>query len=128
MKLENVLRIDKWVSAASTVLMVAGASLVAGWLDVSAWITFGVGVALIPWVYNLFDATRRPRLHRRQVEAIAVGNLGWSIATAVFLLLFPDAVSTLGKWLMAGFALVTLELGIAQYLGSRRLERRPVPA
>ena len=130
MKLRNVLELDKWLSTASAALMLAGAPLVGSWLDVSAWIPFGVGVALIPWVINLFDATRRPQLRRRQVEAVAFGNIGWTVASAVMLVVFPDAVSSLGRWLIAGFALATADLGIAQYMGSRRLTGSPagVPA
>lgn len=128
MKLRTVLRLDKWLSTASAVLLLAGAPIVGGWLDVTAWVPFGVGVALIPWVVNLFDAAGRRHPVRRQVEAVAIGNIGWTVASAVLLVAFPDAVSPFGRWLVGGFALVTLDLGFAQYLGIRRLTGTPVAA
>jgi hypothetical protein len=128
MNLRNVLVFDKWLSSASAVLALGGAPLLGSWLGVSAWIPFGIGIALVPWVWNLFDATRQPRLRRKQVRGVAIGNIGWTVASALLLILFPDVVSSLGRWLIAGMAVATLYLGLAQYWGSRRIVRSPVPA
>ena len=77
---ETVLRKVLWAdvvgSGTSVVFSIAAAGLIAGWLDVSAWIPFTVGVLLIPWVWFLYRTVRRDPLRPSEVAVIVAGNAG----------------------------------------------------
>jgi hypothetical protein len=126
---EQTLRKALWSdvigSSATIAFTIIGAALIGGWLEVSTWAVLGVGVALIPWVGILLRTVRRDQLRAADVAAIVVGNLVWVGATAVLIFGFPDALSTAGKWIVGIFALVVLDLTLAEWMGLRRLSHRP---
>jgi hypothetical protein len=126
--LRKVLWADVFGSSATISFTIIGAVLIGGWLEVSAWAVFGVGVALIPWVGLLLRTVRRDQLRSADVAAIVVGNLVWVGATAVLIFGFPDALSTAGKWTVGIFALAVLDLGLAEWMGLRRLSHHEEPS
>lgn len=117
--LRKVLWFDAYASAASVAVTIAGASLLAGWLEVSVWAPLTVGVVLIPWVYLLAQTARRDPLRRAEVWTIVAGNVSWAVGAVVLIAGFPDALSTSGKWIVGIFSLAVLDLGIAEWLGLR---------
>jgi hypothetical protein len=96
-KLRKILRFDMWASAASVIFTIAGAGLLADWMGVSPWVPSVVGVALIPWVYTLWQTSRRTPLRTTEVGLVVAGNIGWAVIAAILLIGYPDALSTTGS-------------------------------
>ncbi len=122
--LRKVLWVDVIGSSATIAFTIIGAVLLSGWLEVSAWAPFVVGVVLIPWVGLLLRTVRRDQLRSADLAAIVAGNLLWVGATAVLILGFPDALSAAGKWIVGIFALAVLDLSFAEWMGLRGLAHR----
>lgn len=120
-KLRTVLRFDMWASATTVGFTIVGASLLAGWLGVSTWVPFAVGMVLIPWVYTLWLTVSRRPLRSAEVGMVVVGNIGWAVIAAIVLVGYPAALSTSGKWIFGLFSLAVLDLGIAEWFGWRNL-------
>jgi hypothetical protein len=122
---EQVLRKVLWVdtigSGLSTAITIVGAGVLADLLGVSAWIPFGVGLVLIPWVLHLLRTVRHEPLRPADVGVIVAGNVGWAVAAAVLILGFPTALTTPGNWLVGVFSLGVLALGVMQWIGLRGL-------
>lgn len=119
--LRKVLWADVVGSGTSVVFSIAAAGLIAGWLDVSAWIPLAVGVLLVPWVWFLHRTVRREPLRTSEVAIIVVGNIGWALAAAVLIFGFPDLLSASGRWIVGLFSLAVLDFGLAQWVGLQRL-------
>jgi hypothetical protein len=78
-------------------------------------------VVLIPWVYTLWQTSRRTPLPTTEVGLVVAGNIGWAVIAAIVLIGYADALSTSGKWIFGLFSLAVLDLGIAEWLGWRDL-------
>lgn len=117
--LRKVLCFDVVGSAVSVAVTIVGASLLAGWLDVSIWVPIAVGVILIPWVLFLARAVRRTPVRPTEVWVVIAGNLGWGLAAAVLIIGFPDALSVAGRWIVGVFSLAVVDLGIVEWFGLR---------
>ncbi len=123
--LRKVLWADVLGSGASVVFSIAAAGLIADWLDVSAWIPLGVGIALVPWVWFLLRTVRQEPLRPAGVAVIVAGNIGWAMAAVVLILGFPEALSPAGKWIVGIFSLAVLDFGVTQWIGLRTLRKAP---
>lgn len=121
--LRKVLWADVYGSGASVVFTIIGAGLIGRWLGVSAWIPFGVGIILIPWVALLLQTVKREELRRVELAVVVVGNIGWAIAAAIVIWGFPDALSVGGKWILGLFSLAVLDYGILELVGLRKLSK-----
>ena len=119
--LRRVLQVDAAGSGVSTVVTIVGAGVLGEWLGISAWIPFVVGLALVPWVLHLMHTVRRDPLRPPDVTVIVAGNIGWAVAAAALILGFPTAMTTTGNWLVGGFSLAVLGLGVLQWIGLRGL-------
>ncbi len=120
MNLRKIMQWDMWASGVSTMLTVVTAPLLGELLEVSAWIPFGVGLALIPWVAFLTYTVKTTPLRRSRVTTVAVGNLAWVLVAAIIVFGFPTALSTVGRWILGVFSLAVLDFGIAQVIGLRQ--------
>jgi hypothetical protein len=106
------------------VFTIVGAGLIAGWLEVSAWIPLIVGVVLIPWVWFLVHTVRRDQLRVGEIAVIVAGNLGWALIAAIMILGFPHLMSSDGRWIVGLFSLAVFGYGVVQWIGLRRLPGR----
>ncbi|MDJ0953304.1 MAG: hypothetical protein QNJ81_06465 [Acidimicrobiia bacterium] len=120
MKLDTVMVRDAWATGTSTVLTIAAAPLLGGWLGVSGWIVAAVGLALVPWTVFLAMTARQDPLIKWRTAVIAAGNLAWVVAAAVLVIGYPGAMSTTGRWLLGLFSLVVLGFGLLQTIGLLR--------
>jgi hypothetical protein len=129
-ELRKVLWVDAIGSGVSTAFCIVGAGALAGWLGVSAWVPFGVGVALIPWVLHLVRTVRRDPLRPADITVIVAGNIGWAVVAAILIFGFPSAMTSTGSWLVGVFSLGVLALGVVQWIGLRSLGNAPnsIPA
>ena len=125
--LRKTLWADLWGSAVSVVVTVAGAGVIARWLDVSVWAPVTVGVVLIPWVIFLAHTVRQTPLQNGKVLFIVGGNLAWVVVAAVLIIGFPDALSTSGKWIVGVFSAAVLDLAVLEWFGLRA-QTSPAPA
>ncbi len=119
--LKRALTFDIWASAVTSVFAVAGAGLIGSWLDVSVWLPVVFGVTLIPWVWLLVTTARRNPMRDRDVKSVVFGNIAFGVIVMAIVFGFPDALSTSGKWIVAIFGLATVDLGLAEWMGMRRM-------
>lgn len=124
--LRKVLRFDVWASGATAIAVIVGAGLLAGWMEVSAWVLFVAGLVFVLWTLFLIRTVRRSQLRPEEVVWVVAGNLGSFVSGAALVLTFPDVMSGFGRLIVGFFALATLGLGGAEWLGWRKLAPQTV--
>ncbi len=117
--LRAILALDAAASGATGLLLIAGAGLLEGWLNVPAVLMREAGIILIPYVALVAIVATRRTVSRRAVNAIVICNAAWTIAS--FALLFSGwiAPNWLGQAFIAGQAVVVAGLGYLQYAALR---------
>ncbi len=123
MNLNRIMVWDVWATGVSTLLTIIGAPVIGDWLGISAWIPFGIGLALVPWTGFLAYTARQRPLVKWQTLVIAVGNLSWAVVAGIIVFGYPDALTPTGRWLLGLFSLVVLDFGVLQAIGLRRWDR-----
>lgn len=108
-------------SATSGATLVLGRSGLGQWLGLPEAVVVVVGLGLVLFAATVALVARRRS--RREVQAVIAADAAWVIGAAVVLAAFPDVLSAVGAWALAGVSIVVLDLAIAQSLGLRRLAR-----
>ena len=85
------------------------------------------GALLLVFAAQVWRARREP-VDRRQAQAILVMDVAYVVATAVFLLVWPQVLSPLGRWLAIAVAEVVALFALGEYVGIRRLARSTAAA
>lgn len=106
-------------SAASAIVLVAGASPLARWLDIPTWLSVAAGLGLALFAFDVGRTARRPT--RTAVLAIIAADVAWVLGAAVLIVGFPDALSTGGLWALGLVSLAVADFAVVQTLVLRRL-------
>lgn len=86
LSLRQILRIDAAITGATALLMLAGAPLLDGLLDLPTVLLAAAGAVLVPYVaYLLWLASRDP-VPRAGIRAAIAANVAWAVGCAVLLL------------------------------------------
>lgn len=86
LSIRPVLRVDAAITGATALLMLAGAPLLDGLLDLPAALLASAGAVLVPYVgYLLWLANRNP-IPRAGVGFTVAANIAWAIGCAALLL------------------------------------------
>lgn len=118
--LRRALIADAALSGATGLMMIAGAGLLAGLLDLPAGLLRAAGLILAPYVAFVLYAGTRAEVARPAVMAVIVINFAWTAASIG--LLFTGLVSP--NWL--GYAFVIFQAAVVgglaevQHVGLRR--------
>lgn len=116
------LRANAVFSLLCATVLVVGAVPLASWMGVGTWVAVAVGLGLLPFGLIVFRVARDPAA--AGVRQIIAADVGWVAAAVVILVAFPDAMSTVGRWLLALVSLVVAEFAAGQYVGLKRAEAR----
>ena len=118
--LRRALLADAVLSGATGLMMIAGADVLSGLLDLPAMLLRAAGLMLVPYVAFVLYAGTRAEIARSAVAAIIVINLAWTAASIG--LLFTGFVSpnVLGTAFVVFQAAVVGVLAEVQVVGLRR--------
>lgn len=118
--LKLALTADAIVSAAAGLLQVVGGEPLARLLALPPMLLFETGLFFLVYAAAVaFVASRRP-IPRPAAWVIAIGNLGWAVASLLLLLSGAVAPSALGAAYVLAQALAVAVFGVAQYAGLGR--------
>lgn len=120
MFLRNTLYLDALASGATALLMLLGAPLLAGLLELPEPLLFWAGLLLIPFVAMLVVIARRDSVPRGLLPVIIVLNMLWVIGSFVLLLSGAVAPNALGIAFVVVQALAVAVFAELQVIGIRR--------
>ena len=112
------LLIDAAASGATGALMIAGATLLEGWLNIPVAVLREAGLVLVPYVAFVVIAATRPQISVRAVWTIIACNALWTAAS--FAILTVISPNPLGVAFVIGQALAVAALGVLQWAALRR--------
>jgi hypothetical protein len=118
--LRNTLYLDALASGATALLMLLGAPLLAGLLELPEPLLFWAGLLLIPFVAMLVVIARRDSVPRGLLPVIIVLNMLWVIGSFVLLLSGAVAPNALGIAFVVVQALAVAVFAELQFIGIRR--------
>lgn len=123
----NLLRLaliaDAAASGATALLMLAGASLIAGLLGLPADLLRYAGLILVPFVAFVAYVGTRPEIPRGAAGAIVVVNFAWVAASVALLVSGAVAPTVLGYAFVLVQAVAVGVLAELQWIGLRRSAR-----
>jgi hypothetical protein len=126
--LRNALGLDAVASAASGLLMAAGASPLSSLLGLSVVLLTGAGFACLAWAAFVAWASRRGELTGGLVWTIIALNALWVVESVLILVLGWVQPTTLGIAFVIAQAAVVVALTEAQYIGLQRSKAAALPA
>ncbi len=124
--LKNALYADAAVSAASAVLQLSSANLLAGLLSLPSALLFETGVFMVGYVALLVVMARSQRVWAWLVLAVVAGNVAWALGCLVLPALLPTAPNALGIVFLVLQAAVPLLFAALEWAGLR--SSAPTPA
>jgi len=102
-------------------LLIAGAP-VADFLAVeSALVIRLIGVALLPYGFNLIRETGITPLHRYTGPLAIAGDIAWVIGSIAIIIADPFDLSAAGKWAILAVADIVATFAVIQIIGLRRM-------
>lgn len=118
--LRRVLLIDAAVSAATGILMIAGAGLLADLLALPAALLRSSGITLLPFAALVAFLATRERLPRWAVWAVIAANALWAVDSVLLLVVGWVEPAMLGTAFVLVQAAVVALFAEAEYVGLRR--------
>ena len=118
--LRYALLADAIASGATGLLLIAGAGLLEGFLNIPVALSREAGLVLIPYVAFVAYVGTREHIMRGAVWAIIVANAVWALASVALLVSGWIAPTLLGIVFIAMQAAVVAVFGELQFVGLRR--------
>jgi hypothetical protein len=118
--LRYALLADAVASGATGLLLIAGAGLLEGFLNIPAALAREAGLVLIPYVAFVATVGTRENIMRGAVWAIILANAVWALASVALLVSGWIAPNLLGIVFIAMQAAVVAVFGELQFVGLRR--------
>lgn len=106
-------------SAASGVVLAAGAAALDTWFGVPAWLLVLVGLGLVGYAADLVWFTRSPHRLALGGRVAVAADAAWVFGAAVLLLGFPETLTTQGNVALAVVTVVVAAFAVAQWRGLR---------
>lgn len=119
MSLRNILFANATFSLISGVVLITASGPLGEFLGTSRWVPIVVGAVLVPWAAFAFVNGRREKPLRRDAWLTIAGDLAWVVGAAV-VILWPDSLSTSGKWALGIVSAAVLDLAVFQWVALRR--------
>jgi hypothetical protein len=119
--LRYALLADAVASGATGLLLIAGAGLLEGLLNIPLALSREAGLVLIPYVAFVAFVGTRETIARGAVWAIIAANVLWAAASVALLLSGWIAPNLLGMAFIALQAAVVAVFGELQFIGLRRI-------
>lgn len=120
--LRNALLADAIVSGATGLIMIAGASILADFLNLPFALLREAGFLLIPYVAFVAYVGTRATISRSAVWAVIVANVLWAAASVLLLLSGWVAPNLLGTAFVIVQAVAVALFGELQFIGLRRAD------
>jgi hypothetical protein len=121
--LRQALLADALITGATALLLILGAGLLTGLLDLPAALLRYAGLILVPFVVFVGYIARREHINRSQVWTVIVANALWAAASIGLLFSSWVAPNLLGSIFVIFQALVVAVFAELQYMGMRRTVR-----
>jgi hypothetical protein len=121
--LRRALQIDFAVSAVCTVLLIAASAPLAQLAGLPHLLVLGTGLVFVPFLALLGWLLLRPTPPRQGVWMVIGLNVGWAVATAVFLASGIVSPTAWGYALIIGIAVAVVVFAEMEIIG---LKRAPV--
>jgi len=118
--LRYALLADAIASGATGLLLIAGAGLLEGFLNIPVALSREAGLVLIPYVAFVAYVGTRETIMRNAVWAIIAANVLWAVASVALLASGWIAPNLLGVVFIAMQAAVVAVFGELQFIGLRR--------
>jgi hypothetical protein len=118
--LRYALLADAIASGATGLLLIAGAGLLEGLLNIPVALAREAGLVLIPYVAFVATVGTRENIMRGAVWAIIAANAVWALASVALLVSGWIAPNVLGVIFVAMQAAVVAVFGELQFIGLRR--------
>jgi len=118
--LRYALLADAIASGATGLLLIAGAGLLEGFLNIPVALSREAGLVLIPYVAFVAIVGTRENIMRGAVWAIILANAVWALASVALLVSGWIAPNLLGVIFIALQAAVVAVFGELQFVGLRR--------
>jgi hypothetical protein len=118
--LRYALMADAIASGATGLLLIVGAGLLEGFLNIPVALSREAGLVLIPYVAFVATVGTRQNIMRGAVWAIILANAAWALASVALLLSGWIAPNLLGIVFIAMQAAVVAVFGELQFVGLRR--------
>jgi hypothetical protein len=125
--LRFALRLDAVASAATGLLLAAGAGPLAGVFALPQPLLLGAGLFCLAYAGMIGWMSMHARLPVAGVWAVVIGNVGWALGCAELALGGAFAPSALGEEFLVVQAVAVLVFADLQFFGLRR-SAAPVPA
>ncbi len=121
--LRRTLQANAAFSALSGIILIFGANILSLLLGVNMpSLLIGLGVALLIYAVGLFLSARRESIKLQEAWLAVILDGAWVIGSVI--LIFIDALSTTGNWLIALVAQIVLIFAVLQFFGIRRLQQQ----
>ena len=118
--LRYALLADAIASGATGLLLIAGAGVLEGFLNIPVALSREAGLVLIPYVAFVATVGTRENIMRGAVWAIILANAVWALASVALLVSGWIAPNLLGVVFIAAQAAVVAVFGELQFVGLRR--------
>jgi hypothetical protein len=120
--LRRVLALDALSCAAMGLVMAPFAAALSPPLGLPEGLVAGAGLMLLPLAGFIGWLASRDVPPRALVLVVILGNVGWSVESAILLARQAGGVTTLGAAFVAGQAAAVLGFAALEYIGLRRLQ------
>jgi hypothetical protein len=119
--LRRVLALDALSCAAMGLVMAPFATGLAPLLGLPAGLVQGAGLLLLPLAAFIGWLATRSVPPRALVWVVILGNVAWSVESAILLAQYAEEVTALGTAFVAAQAAAVLALSALEYIGLRRV-------
>ncbi len=112
--LKKVLLTNAGFSALSGLVLILAAAAVSGLFgNAHPWIFRGIGIGLLLFAGDMLATCRSLRVSRAKALYFSYSDFGWVLGSIALLIAAP--LSALAVAIVAGVALIVLDLGVAQF-------------
>lgn len=121
----SVLKANAAFSALSGLGLIVGWTSVSDWLGVPTAISVGLGLGLLVFAGSVYRIAQNPA--PAAVKSVILSDLAWVVGAAAVLVLFPDAMTTAGRWALGLVSLIVADFALLQWLALGRTEDVTAP-
>lgn len=123
--LRQALRANAIFSGVSGVVFIFGYTLIASAFGLAyPQVLLIIGIALILFSWSLFRLVSQREISKPVVWSIIGGDIGWVVASAVIILMFPQLLNATGRFWVIGIAILVFTFAEFQTWGLWKIQKK----